>query len=226
MLGHGAPPLSARGDHPRPVPAAQESLVPCRQRARGTAPEGPGTTAGPSGRGVRLARRRGSPGRVAIRGAPGPQTLVTVTAPDRPDVPAPAAAGGRSIGAAFDPRRNARDLLRLVLALLVVVSHALVLGRHRSEVLWRCGTLGGIAVDVFFAISGYLIAASAAHDHVGRYLWQRFLRIFPGFWACLAVTAVVAGPVAWIASGRPFGACGAPSGPPHDRAGPPTPGCA
>ncbi len=133
-------------------------------------------------------------------------------------MPAPAAAGGRSIGAAFDPRRNARDPLRLVLALLVVVSHALVLGRHRSEVLLGYGTLSGIAVDVFFAISGYLIAASAAHDHVGRYLWQRFLRIFPGFWACPAVTAVVAGPVAWIASGRPFGACGAPSGPPHDRA--------
>jgi peptidoglycan/LPS O-acetylase OafA/YrhL len=30
---------------------------------------------------------------------------------------------------------------------------------------------------------------SAARNHVGRYLWQRFLRIFPAFWICLLVTA-------------------------------------
>ena len=31
----------------------------------------------------------------------------------------------------------------------------------------------------------------------GRYLWRRFIRIFPGFWARLLVTALLLAPLAW-----------------------------
>ena len=105
-----------------------------------------------------------------------------------------------SIGDTFDPRNNALNLLRLVFALLVIFSHSIVLGGYpRSEALWGHASLGEIAVDAFFAISGFLIAASASRNSVTRYLWQRFLRIFPAFWVCLLVTAAVAGPIGWAA---------------------------
>jgi peptidoglycan/LPS O-acetylase OafA/YrhL len=111
---------------------------------------------------------------------------------------------GPVVGETFNPRRNALNLLRLVLAGLVVFSHSLTLGGFRSETLWGHGSLGDLAVDAFFAISGFLITPSAARNHVLRYLWQRVLRIFPGFWACLCVTSAVAGPIAWTATGKPL----------------------
>ena len=56
--------------------------------------------------------------------------------------------------------------------------------------------LSSIAVYGFFGISGYLIAGSASKNSVGRYIWQRFLRIFPAFWVCLVVTAFALGAIA------------------------------
>ena len=67
-----------------------------------------------------------------------------------------------------------------------------------SESILGKTTLGTVAVFGFFGISGYLIAGSAAHNNVGRYLWQRFLRIFPAFWICLLVTAFLFGTIAWF----------------------------
>ncbi len=113
-----------------------------------------------------------------------------------------------SIGQAFDPRSNALNLLRLIFAVLVILSHSLVLGGYRSEGsenLWGQASLGQIAVDGFFVISGFLITASAARNSPMRYLWQRFLRIFPAFWVCLLFTATVAGPIGWVAQGNSFG---------------------
>ncbi len=121
-----------------------------------------------------------------------------------------------SIGEVFDPARNALNSLRLYFALLVIVSHSIVLGGYRSETLWGHGTLGDIAVDAFFAISGFLIAASASRNSVLRYLWQRFLRIFPAFWVCLLVTAFLIAPIGWVAGGRPLSSYwSAPAGPIH-----------
>jgi peptidoglycan/LPS O-acetylase OafA/YrhL len=55
-----------------------------------------------------------------------------------------------------------------------------------------------MAVDAFFALSGFLIAGSyLSSPSVWRYLWRRALRILPGFWVCLVVTAGVIAPVAW-----------------------------
>ena len=111
--------------------------------------------------------------------------------------------GGRvSLGQTFDPRHNALNLLRLIFALLVIFSHSFVLGGFRAENLWGHASLGDIAVDGFFALSGFLIAASAVRNKVARYLWQRSLRIFPAFWVCLVITAAVAGPIGWLAEGN------------------------
>jgi len=110
--------------------------------------------------------------------------------------------GQVTLGQAFNPRDNALNALRLFFALLVIFSHSLTLGGYRSEVLWGHATLGDIAVNAFFAISGFLIVASALRNNVLRYLWQRFLRIFPAFWVCLLAIAGIAGPIGWVADGN------------------------
>jgi peptidoglycan/LPS O-acetylase OafA/YrhL len=101
----------------------------------------------------------------------------------------------RTIGQSFSPRHNSLNFIRLVLATIVVVDHAVGLGGFKNDPFAQFGPL---AVYGFFGISGYLIAASAEHNTVGRYLWQRVLRIFPAFWLCLLVTAFLFGLLAWF----------------------------
>jgi len=126
------------------------------------------------------------------------------------------APGRKTIGGSFSGRHNGLNLIRLVLATLVLVDHAFGLGG------WSLGSLnltnvGSISVYGFFGISGFLIAGSAVRNRPGRYLWQRFLRIFPGLWVCLAVTGFLFGIVAYVHT--PLAHCGlscyfsAPNGP-------------
>jgi peptidoglycan/LPS O-acetylase OafA/YrhL len=112
--------------------------------------------------------------------------------------------GRSSIGLALDPRRNSLNFIRLLLAGGVVYSHAAEVGwLGWRNVIINGTTLGTICVYGFFGISGYLIAGSATRNGVGRYLWQRFLRIFPGFWVCLLLTALMFGVIAWIKQPAP-----------------------
>jgi peptidoglycan/LPS O-acetylase OafA/YrhL len=108
----------------------------------------------------------------------------------------------RTLGEAFDPRRNSVNALRLGLAGLVFVSHTLKLHGGSDPLGRLTGSgvdLGTVAVDGFFALSGYLIVGSyLGSPGTGRYLWRRALRILPGFWACLLVTALVLLPLAQL----------------------------
>lgn len=62
---------------------------------------------------------------------------------------------------------NSLNFLRLALALLVVVSHSITLGGFGSEVILGNQSVGDVAVDGFFGISGFLICASALR-HIER----------------------------------------------------------
>ncbi len=106
---------------------------------------------------------------------------------------------------AYSGRRNSLNLLRLVLATTVVLSHSISLGGYGTENFLHWSTAGTLAVYGFFGISGFLITQSALHHRPGRYLWHRFLRIFPAFWVCLIVTALVFGWLGWIHSGHSCG---------------------
>lgn len=103
---------------------------------------------------------------------------------------------------AFDPRRNSLAAIRLLLAAVVAVAHATEIGWSRQLHLGR-PYLADLAVDGFFVLSGFLVARSYCRlRSVRRYAWHRFLRLFPGFWVCLVVTAVVFAPLVAVLDGR------------------------
>ena len=109
-----------------------------------------------------------------------------------------------SLHTAFDPRSNSIGFLRLALALCVVVSHTFPLGGFNGgfdplEAITAGRTsIGTLAVDGFFVLSGYLISRSfLSVPRIMSYFWRRALRIFPGYWVCLVITALVFAPLAW-----------------------------
>ncbi|KIC59578.1 peptidoglycan/LPS O-acetylase OafA/YrhL [Microbacterium sp. AG790] len=109
-----------------------------------------------------------------------------------------------ALGAAFDPRRNAIGFLRWFLAFLVIFSHAgPIAGFYGGKDLgtqWSNEqSLGGVAVCGFFFLSGFLISRSKmGRTTTIRYFWHRFLRIYPGWFLALLVTAYIFAPLAWF----------------------------
>ena len=94
---------------------------------------------------------------------------------------------------------NNFGFLRLVFALLVIVSHSptLVDGDNSRE-LWSrtfgSFTFGGVAVDGFFLISGYLITKSfETSKTISDYLLKRVLRIYPGYMVAFVMSFAVVG---------------------------------
>ena len=108
-----------------------------------------------------------------------------------------------------DPRYRSLDLWRGLACLMVVVHHAgfIVDGRDLSPLTndhaWRALAVGffkrmELGVPLFFVISGYCIAASA--DLTRRkglspwtFLVRRVRRIYPPYWAALALFVVFCG---------------------------------
>lgn len=129
---------------------------------------------------------------------------MTATATPRdssPAAPLARAPRPRTLAQAYDPRSNAFDVLRLALAGAVAVTHAMQLALGWQPSIG--GTeVGALAVDGFFVLSGFLITASWLRlRSPGRFVWHRALRILPGFWTCLLVTALVVAPLLAVLNG-------------------------
>ena len=97
-------------------------------------------------------------------------------------------------------RDNNFNLIRIVAATAVLVSHAwpIALGANVVEPLQALTghSLGGLAVFVFFAASGFFIASSYARSRSVRvFLTARMLRLFPGLIVSLLLAALVMGPM-------------------------------
>jgi exopolysaccharide production protein ExoZ len=113
-----------------------------------------------------------------------------------------------------DSRGQARKLLSIqclrALAAIVVVIHHMrvfepkydpgaVLAPHVLE-------FGQAGVDLFFVISGFIMVTISvgrfgAPGAASRFLWQRFLRVYPIYWVyCLAVLAVFLVHPGWVNS--------------------------
>ena len=109
----------------------------------------------------------------------------------------------------LDSRFNNIDAIRLILALLVLFSHSfpVVSNSNADEPLaWLTGdqiNLGGLAVDWFFVLSGYLITQSWERSRSAfRFLIKRVSRIFPGFLVASAVGLWVVVPL--VTTGNPW----------------------
>jgi peptidoglycan/LPS O-acetylase OafA/YrhL len=93
-----------------------------------------------------------------------------------------------------DWRINNFDLIRLLAALQVAITHAIstmhVPGFSTRIVQFGLSFFPG--VPIFFVVSGFLISKSYEHsDLLRNYFRNRCLRIYPGLWVCLIVTVGV-----------------------------------
>lgn len=112
-------------------------------------------------------------------------------------------AGELTLGNRLSTNDNALNFVRLVLATLVIFGHAFPLGDFEPVVIgpFALGAWHGTAVECFFVASGYLILASGMRMRAKPFLWRRFLRIYPGYFAALLATAFIFSPL-----GKLFGA--------------------
>lgn len=82
--------------------------------------------------------------------------------------------------------------MRLIAALLVVVSHTFPLAGRPAFRITGVEDLGALGVSIFFVISGFLVTGSYLRDPK-TYLAKRLLRIEPALIASLVVTVVALG---------------------------------
>lgn len=103
-----------------------------------------------------------------------------------------------TLDAAWRTGRNNFNLIRLVAAWLVIWSHAwAITGTAGNDHFARITTrsAGAFAVDVFFVISGFLVAASLQRNDWRDFLRARALRIYPALIVCIVLTVGVLGPI-------------------------------
>lgn len=105
---------------------------------------------------------------------------------------------GRWTSRQLDTRNNSLNLVRLALALAVIWHHTFPLGGYGPSPTVLNVAVGAWAVFGFFAVSGYLITGSRLKKSFGEYLKHRMARIYPGYWVCLAATALVIAPIEYV----------------------------
>jgi peptidoglycan/LPS O-acetylase OafA/YrhL len=94
------------------------------------------------------------------------------------------------------PRLHGLDTLRALAVSLVVLHHYVLFVSRRPTFGW-VGEIGWAGVDLFFALSGYLIGnqifkaiRSGAGFSLRNFYARRFLRTLPNFWVVLALYAL------------------------------------
>ena len=95
------------------------------------------------------------------------------------------------------------DALRFLAATLVFGYHLVYLITHESyvhhwggvkanfEALTPITWFGWIGVQIFFTLSGFVIAYSASGSTASRFIKSRVVRLFPAAWICSAITLLV-----------------------------------
>jgi peptidoglycan/LPS O-acetylase OafA/YrhL len=105
-----------------------------------------------------------------------------------------------TLGTVFDAKNNSMNIMRLLTALAVIYGHAsAVTGRGPGDIFLQFigyKFIGGVAVDVFFVLSGFLITASAMNGKGFIYFCaSRILRIYPALIFCCLLSVFVLGPL-------------------------------
>ena len=85
-------------------------------------------------------------------------------------------------------RENSFTSIRLILSILVLITHAATTSGHYYSFSIGIIGLGSLATYGFFAISGFLITPGILKWGFTKYLLRRISRIFPAFWGVSIVT--------------------------------------
>jgi peptidoglycan/LPS O-acetylase OafA/YrhL len=103
----------------------------------------------------------------------------------------------------FSGFRNNFGALRILLAVAVVFSNSFLLGNGVTDAdpmkrfNHHQAITGHVAVDLFFIMSGYLVALSLMRDRsLGRYFLHRIRRVYPGFILAAVFSFLVVLPLA------------------------------
>ena len=104
------------------------------------------------------------------------------------------------LGDILAPDQNSFGVIRLAMAVAVLFSHSywFTSGSKLADPLvrWTGHSIGEHAVQVFFFLSGILVAQSLLRSRsVLNFVVARALRIFPALIVCVALTALVLGPM-------------------------------
>lgn len=99
--------------------------------------------------------------------------------------------------ATFERKHNNFDVLRLLAALCVFITHGhgfykINAGDPLYELTGRYH-LSTLGLMIFFTLSGFLVCRSLIRSTVKDYLWNRFLRICPAIAVCSLLTILVTG---------------------------------
>lgn len=107
-----------------------------------------------------------------------------------------------TLGQQFDPRRNALNAWRLLMASGVILWHSWPLTGRQVSFAPAHQFLQDVFVDGFFAMSGFLITWSwFKNPRLRDFALARSLRILPGLWVCLIITAFVIAPLTVLIHG-------------------------
>ena len=92
------------------------------------------------------------------------------------------------------------NLIRFIAAILVIFSHSFYVAASQEDPFVRfCNgqaNLGGIAVAVFFFLSGFYVTKSLyKKNDVREYFSKRCVRIFPQLWGVVLLSVFVLGPI-------------------------------
>lgn len=104
----------------------------------------------------------------------------------------------RWVGDHDGARNNNFTIIRLIFASSVLFGHSWAITGTKgsdpiSSLLTGYTWIGALAVNGFFAISGFLVAGSLVRHGVVGYSIARALRIFPGLAVCIALSVFVLG---------------------------------
>lgn len=107
---------------------------------------------------------------------------------------------GVSLSDILERGQNNFDLVRLIAAAAVIVGHSFIIASGDGDLEPLSGvsafTLGQHAVNVFFVLSGLLVAASLDRNSgTIAFMGGRVLRVFPGLVMCVLLLTLVMGPL-------------------------------
>lgn len=96
----------------------------------------------------------------------------------------------------FIGKENNLTFIRTLAAIAVIYGHSFNSGMDIvSHITKGFAFSGGVAVDLFFIISGFLVTHSILTSGILKYYIARFLRIFPALWIMLIITVFIMGSI-------------------------------